>query len=60
MKFYLEEKEAVLKELEVSEDGLSSVASSVVMDVARHGGDIGSFVPEEIKDEIIDTIRRSV
>lgn len=43
-----------------AEDGLSSVASSLVMDVARHGGDIGSFVPEEIKDEITETIRRSV
>ena len=43
-----------------SEDGMGSVASSLVMDVARHGGDISAFVPEEIKDDIIETIRRSV
>ena len=41
-----------------SEEGLGSVASSVVMDVARHGGDISSFVPAEIKDEIIETIKK--
>lgn len=41
-----------------AEDGLGSVASSVVMDVARHGGDISAFVPEMIKDEIIETIKK--
>ena len=41
-----------------AEEGLGSVASSVVMDVARHGGDISSFVPAEIKDEIIETIKK--
>lgn len=39
-------------------DELGSVASSLVMDVARNGGDISPFVPEEIKDEIIDTIKK--
>lgn len=39
-----------------AEDGLGSVASSLVMDVARNGGDIGPFVPPEIKQDIIDTI----
>ena len=39
-----------------AEDGLGSVASSLVMDVARNGGDIGHFVPPEIKQDIIDTI----
>ncbi|MBQ9407918.1 MAG: pantetheine-phosphate adenylyltransferase [Clostridia bacterium] len=36
---------------------ISSVASSIVMDIARHGGDISPFVPTEIKDDILSAIK---
>ena len=40
--------------------GMGSVASSIVMDIARHGGDISAFVPEEIQNDIISAIKEGV
>ena len=37
---------------------LGSVASSIVMDIARHGGDISAFVPAEIKQDIAEAIKK--
>lgn len=37
---------------------LSSVSSSVVMDLIRHGGNIDGLVPEIIKEEIINAVKK--
>ena len=39
---------------------LSFVASSIVMDIARHGGDIGGFVPSIIQKDIFACIEREI
>ena len=36
---------------------MDSVASSIVMDIALHGGDISSFVPESILNELLTSIQ---
>ena len=40
--------------------GTGSVASSIVMDIALHGGDIGAFVPACIKNDILSAIKEGV
>ncbi|MBR5751994.1 MAG: pantetheine-phosphate adenylyltransferase [Clostridia bacterium] len=37
-----------------------SIASSIVMDIAHHGGDIQAFVPPEIYEDILSAIRKGV
>ena len=39
---------------------ISSISSSIVRDIALHGGDIGAFVPEIIKDDILTAIKKGV
>ena len=39
---------------------LSAVASSIVMDIAGHGGDISAFVPPEIHSKILTFIGKGV
>lgn len=39
---------------------LGSVSSSMVMDIALHGGDIDAFVPEAIKNDIVKAIKEGV
>lgn len=38
---------------------LAHVASSLVRDVARHGGDISGFVPEGVESAVLTALRRS-
>lgn len=40
--------------------GVGSIASSIVMDIALHGGDISAFVPSCIKDDILTAIKEGV
>lgn len=37
---------------------LSHVASSLVRDVARHGGDISAYVPEGVEHAVLEALRR--
>ena len=43
-----------------SDSRLGSVSSSIVMDIAKNGGDISEFVPESIHDEILRAIHKGV
>ena len=38
--------------------GLTCVSSSVITDIARHGGDISGFVPAEILHDILTAIKK--
>ncbi len=40
--------------------GVGNVASSIVMDIALHGGDISAFVPDSIKNDIVTAIEKGV
>jgi pantetheine-phosphate adenylyltransferase len=40
------------------DNALSHVASSLVRDVARHGGDIGDFVPDGVEAAVHEALRR--
>lgn len=40
--------------------GVGSVASSIVMDIALHGGDISAFVPACIEKDILTAIKEGV
>jgi pantetheine-phosphate adenylyltransferase len=40
------------------DNALSHVASSLVRDVARHGGDIGNFVPDGVEAAVHEALRR--
>lgn len=41
------------------DNALSHVASSLVRDVARHGGDIRAYVPEGVEAAVLEALRRS-
>lgn len=43
----------------VGDNGLSHVASSLVRDVARHGGDISAYVPAGVADAVTSAVAAS-